>query len=244
MVEVFPASRAERLAWASVAAVVEAFALAEVPIDRYRLIGGAMVTLHVRRLDLDQVIIRATADADVGLPLGLLTEIEVPETLSNVFDDRPTGNRWTSREGLTVDVLVHDSRASRRLPVIGGHQFDRAVGLHVALRRPPILLDVLVEGKLTTVPLPDTIGALALKLGAVGGRSESKDLDDVWRLLEVAVAEEVADEELRRELGPIERTGSGLWELRRLADQRGNPRWLDERVALRLRLLAARYTAS
>lgn len=75
VVEVFPASSAERLAWRSVAAAIAALQAAGVPPDTYRLIGGAMVmvTLHVRRLGLADEAIRATLDADIGLPLTVLT---------------------------------------------------------------------------------------------------------------------------------------------------------------------------
>lgn len=241
VVEVFPASNAERLAWRSVAAAMAALHEAGVSPDRYRLIGGAMVTLHVRRLGLTDVAIRATRDADIGLPLTVLTESPIVEHLSAIFDNRPSGNRWTSHDGLAVDVLVHDPRASVRLPMVNGRQFDRAAGLHIAMRRPAVMVDVLFDGEQTRVPLPDAVGAVALKVAVFQERHETKDLDDVWRLLEVARAEGVEVAEMQAVLGPMDKPRSYLAELRRIAADRGMLDRLDKNTAVRLRTLAAFY---
>jgi hypothetical protein len=242
-VEVYPASNAERLAWRSVSAAMAALQAAGVSHDRYRLIGGAMVTLHVRRLDLSEVAIRATRDADIGLPLTVLTESPVEEHLSAVFDSRPAGNRWTSSDGLAVDVLVHDPRASARLPTVNGRQFDRAAGLHLAMQRPTVLVDVLFESERTRVPLPDAVGAVVLKVAVFQERHETKDLDDLWRLLEVARADGVEASEMQAVLGPLDKPRSYLAELRRIAAGGRMLDGLDKNTAVRLRALAAAYVA-
>lgn len=243
VVEVFPTSNAERLAWRSVAAAMAALQAAGVSHDRYRLIGGAMVTLHVRRLGLNDVAIRATRDADIGLPLTVLTESPIEEHLSAIFDRRPAGNRWTSNDGLAVDVLVHDPRASARLPTVNGRQFDRAAGLHLAMRRPAVLVDVLFESEQTRVPLPDALGAVVLKIAVFQERHETKDLDDLWRLLEVARAEGVEAAEVQAVLGPVDKPRSYLAELRRIAAGGRMLDGLDKNTAVRLRALAAAYVA-
>jgi hypothetical protein len=194
-VEVFPASNAERLAWRSVAAAMAALQAAGVSHDKYRLIGGAMVTLHVRRLGLDDVAIRATRDADIGLPLTVLTESPIEEHLSAIFDHRPAGNRWTSSD------------------------------------------------EQTRVPLPDVVAAVALKVAVFQERHETKDLDDVWRLLEVARAEGVEAAELQAVLGPVDKPRSYLAELRRIAAGGRMLDGLDKGTAVRLRALAAAHVA-
>jgi hypothetical protein len=243
VVEGFPASNAERLAWRSVAAAMGALQAAEVSHDKYRLIGGAMVTLHVRRLGLDDVAIRAKRDADIGLPLTVLTESPIEAHLSAIFENRRSGNRWTSNEGLTVDVLVHEARASMRLPMVNGRQFDRAAGLHLAMRRPAVMVDVLLEREQTRVPLPDALGAVALKVAVFQERHETKDLDDLWRLLEVALAEGVEAAELQAVLGPVDKPRSYLAELRRIAAGGRMLDGLDKTTAVKLRALAAAYVA-
>ena len=52
----------------------------------YRLIGGVAVLLHVQRLGLD-VPLRATGDADIGVPPTLLRDAALAEHL-----------RWSARD--------------------------------------------------------------------------------------------------------------------------------------------------
>lgn len=67
------------------------------PAD-FRLIGGAMVTLHVMRSGLD-LPIRATADSDIALPMQALIDSRLDAVLGELFDYREGGNRWVSKAG-------------------------------------------------------------------------------------------------------------------------------------------------
>ncbi len=183
---------AERSAWRSVALVSEALSRAGVDLASVRLIGGAMVTLHVRRLGLDHVDIRATVDADIGVPSRLVASGGLVDRLSELFPTRPAGNRWVSVSSdgavLAVDVLVHDPSARVGPVRVEGREFDRAPGLWVALARPHVPVLVSTGEVEVVVALPDVVGSLSLKLGALSIRNDSKDVEDVLRLLECAAA--------------------------------------------------------
>jgi hypothetical protein len=73
-------------------------------------------------------------------------------------------------------------------------------GLAIAFRRPGIPLGVelsLADGNTlqATVVLPDAVGMLALKAGARTVRNESRDVEDLWRCLEIAAADGVTPAE-------------------------------------------------
>ena len=61
--------------------------------DDYRLIGGVMVMLHVRRLGLD-LPLRATGDADFGVPPHVLRRPDLVEAIERLGYTRAFGNRW------------------------------------------------------------------------------------------------------------------------------------------------------
>lgn len=74
-------------------------------------------------------------------------------------------------------------------------------GLVVALRRPPVKVRArfhLTDGNTceATVLVPDAASMLALKAGARGVRSEERDATDLWRCLEVALADDVSPADL------------------------------------------------
>ena len=74
-------TNAELAAWRTVAAAVHVLDRAGVPDDAVRLMGGVMVALHIRLSGLD-LGVRATRDADLGMPLHLVTEHRVEEALT------------------------------------------------------------------------------------------------------------------------------------------------------------------
>ena len=230
----------------------EALRQAGVDLASVRLIGGAMVTLHVRRLGLTHVDIRATADADIALPYQVVAEGSVVDRLSEVFDTREGGNRWTSPQPdgslLALDVLVHHPRAGKAPVMIGGRQFDRAPGLWVALQRTHVPVQIVASDFEVVVSLPDVIGALSLKLGALSVRTESKDAEDVLRLLECADAEAIDPAEVR---DPIATPSGRSWSqsaeslvapLRRIAEGHCDREALGPARAARLVSLARRFT--
>jgi hypothetical protein len=106
---------------------------------------------------------------------------------------------------LTIDVLVpsHSARHEPNQPV-GQLTVDAIPGLSLALARPAIAITVTAQPREptpadtvnlpTTFPVlvPDPLSALAVKALAWASRHSSRDAVDVWRLLEVASAAELA----------------------------------------------------
>jgi hypothetical protein len=191
--------------------------------DDYRLIGGVAVLLHVRRLGLD-LPLRATGDADFGVPPHLLRKPDLVPAIEARGYHKIAGNRWErtidSRRVATVDLLVpaYTSRARHTKRV--DHAVTTEVpGLADALRRPGIAIEAELrltnnDVRQTTIVLPDALATLVLKARARTVRDEERDAQDLWRCLEVAAAdgvtpavvdaEEVGDLRalLQRELGP------------------------------------------
>ncbi|MGQ0825472.1 MAG: hypothetical protein ACT4OX_10680 [Actinomycetota bacterium] len=207
------------IAIADVAATMERLGVE----DDYRLIGGVAVLLHVQRLGLD-LPLRATGDADFGVPLHLLNEPALVPAIEALGYDKVAGNRWErrvdERRVAAVDLLIpaYTSRA-RRDRRVGDIVTTEVPGLAVALRRPAISVDA--ELRLSTgdtrhavITLPDALSLLVLKARIRTVRNEERDAQDLWRCIEIAAADGVTpdliDVEdmtelrdlLRRELGP------------------------------------------
>lgn len=166
----------------------------------YRLIGGVTVMLHIQRLGLD-VPLRATGDADIGVPPHVLRRPDLVEAIEKLGYRKVMGNRWErpldGRRVAAVDLLVPAYRSRARDTVTVGDVVTTEVpGLALALRRPPITIDaelLLTDGAriTTSVVLPDALGTLALKALARSVRNEQRDLEDLWRCLEISAAENV-----------------------------------------------------
>jgi hypothetical protein len=179
----------------------------------HRLIGGIAVMLHIQRLGLE-LPLRVTGDADFGVPPHVLHDPSLVEEIEKLGYRRTMGNRWErpidDRRTATVDLLVptYTSRA-RDTVQVGGIVTTEVPGLATALRRPPVELKTelrLTDGsnRKTTIALPDAISTLTLKAHARTVRSETRDAEDLWRVLEVCLRERVVpsdfdeDESLRR----------------------------------------------
>lgn len=199
-------------------------ALAEIgAADQYRLIGGVTVMLHIARLGLD-LPLRATGDADFGVPLHVLKEPGLVAAIEARGYRKVLGNRWErpidERRVAAVDLLIPTYRSRARHTVrVGDVVTTEVPGLAEALRRPAIVLDAefhLTDSTIlnTEVVLPDAVATLALKAGARTVRNETRDAEDLWRCLEIAAADGVTPDTfghgplqhvahiLRRELGP------------------------------------------
>ena len=141
---------AELAAWRTVAAAVDVLDRAGVPEAAVRLMGGVMAALHIRLSGLD-LAVRATKDADLGMPLQLVTEHRVEEALTDAFGKRLSSNRWAggAEDDFVLDLLVHSAavpvpKASDRhrwthpAPAtdvwVGGRQWFMPHGMTVALR--------------------------------------------------------------------------------------------------------------
>lgn len=169
----------------------------------YRLIGGVTVMLHLQRLGLD-VPLRATGDADFGVPPHVLREPGLLAAIERLGYVKVFGNRWErrldDRRVAAVDLLVPAYRTRARDTVrVGDVVTTEVPGLAEALRRPGV--NVVAELILTngdhidtTVVLPDAVGTLAMKALVRAVRTEQRDAEDLWRCLEIALADDVLPE--------------------------------------------------
>jgi hypothetical protein len=193
-------------------------------LDQCRLIGGVTVLLHQMRLEIN-LPLRVTGDADFGLPRLLLKDAAIVDAIEARGYQKVLGNRWERPLDATrtaaVDLLVPAYRSRARDTVkVGDIVTTEVPGLAEALRRPGIKVDVqvvLTDGSslTTTVVIPDAASTLGLKAWARTVRNEERDAQDLWRCLEIALADGVtvatftADPSLgeiipilQRELGP------------------------------------------
>ena len=202
--------------------VAGALATAGIAQD-YRLIGGVAVMLHVQRLGLD-LPLRATGDADFGVPPHVLRRPDVVSAIEAIGYRKVRGNRWErpidDRRVAAVDLLVPAYRTRPRHTVTVGDVVTTEVpGLAEAFRRPGVSMHVefrLTDDRcLTTmVVLPDPVGTIALKALVRTVRDEARDVQDLWRCLEIGAAAGVTPgdfddgalptvrAELWRQLGP------------------------------------------
>lgn len=161
--------------------------------------------LHQQRLSID-LPLRATGDADFGLTPYLLREPELVAAIEERGYRKVLGNRWERPIDATrvasVDLLVPTYRSRARHTVrVGDVVTTEVPGLAEALRRPGIEADVeIVLTNGTTIGayvlLPDAASTLGLKTWARTVRQESRDAEDLWRCLEIALAEGVTAETL------------------------------------------------
>ena len=91
--------------------------------DHHRLIGGVAVMLHVQRLGLD-LPLRATGDADFGVPPHLLRGPELVDAIEAVGYQKVAGNRWErpidERRVASVDLLIPTYRSALVTPSRSG----------------------------------------------------------------------------------------------------------------------------
>jgi predicted nucleotidyltransferase len=166
------------------------------------VIGGVAVVLHQHRLGLTHPI-RATADADFGVPPYALRDDSLIAAVSGLGYEQVAGNRWSrlideTREA-TVDLLVPGYRTRVRSSVEHGSTNTTEVGgLAVALKRPAVAVTGtvrLTDG--TQLPLelsiPDVPSMLGLKLHACRARDEDRDAVDLWTCMELLVAAQEID---------------------------------------------------
>jgi len=201
-------------------------------IDNHLLIGGVAVMLHIQRLELD-LPLRATGDADFGVPPHLLREPALVSAIEAIGYQKVAGNRWQrridDRRVASVDLLIPTYRSRARHTVnVGSIVTTEVPGLAEAFQRRAVNVNIdlhLTNGESlsTTVSLPDALGMLTLKTLVRTVRTETRDISDLWRCLEIAAADGVKPSDfdinesglqvrtsLWRELGP---NGSALDDL-------------------------------
>jgi len=173
--------------------------------DEHRLIGGVAVMLHVQRL-CPGLPLRATGDADFGVPLHVLEEPGLIRAIEERGYAKVLGNRWEraidERRSAAVDLLVPAYRTRARSTVrAGGIVTTEVPGLAIALGRPAAVVGAdlrLTAGQVLSakVVLPDAVGTLALEAGARTVRHEARDAEDLWRCLGIAAPDGVTPETL------------------------------------------------
>lgn len=174
----------------------------EKKIDDARVIGGHMVTLHVQRWGLGEALYRATLDADLGVPPIVARKERIIDALEDRGYERHSGNRYrrevpelrkhVEENFAVVDVLIpaYTSRPRENVRVDEKLTTIEVPGLASALLVEPVTIEVQLSlrtggsGQIE-LPIPDERSGLVLKAFAWRQRSASKDIVDVWRLLEV-----------------------------------------------------------
>lgn len=187
--------------------------------DDYRLIGGVAVMLHVQRLELD-LPLRATGDADFGVPPYVLRSTDLVDAIEARGYRRVLGNRWErqldDRRVAAVDLLIPTYRTRARDTVeIGDVVTTEVPGLAEALRRPGVKIEAelrLTDGALltSTILLPDAIGTIAMKSLVHTVRADTRDVEDLWRCLEIAAADGVVPDDF--EDPGLDRVRAELWQ--------------------------------
>lgn len=84
--------------------------------EQHRLIGGVAVMLHIQRLQLD-LPIRATADADFGVPPHILLNTDLITTIEALArtvrtEDRDVGDLWRCLEIAAAEGITPSSFTS------------------------------------------------------------------------------------------------------------------------------------
>ncbi len=135
--------------------------------EHHRLIGGVAVMLHVQRLGLD-LPLRATGDADFGVPPHLLRGPELVNAIEALGYRKVAGNRWErpidERRIASIDLLIPTYRSRARDTVkVGSIVTSEVPGLAEAFQRPAVTVKInlhLTDGETlsTTASLPDAVG--------------------------------------------------------------------------------------
>ncbi|MDP9797488.1 hypothetical protein J2S43_006000 [Catenuloplanes nepalensis] len=169
-----------------------------------RIIGGQMASLLLTAYPVPGLALRRTRDADAAITTELAG--------SGVIHDRLIDHGYVATSGnsyarpvtelavpggpvpeLTIDLLVPSLDGRFRPRVYAGRAFDAAPGLAPALATEPIVMDVdarLLDGTALTfstrVPVLEL--ALVVKALSYGSRLLDRDIEDIYRLLEIADA--------------------------------------------------------
>lgn len=236
--ELVATSRADELALRALADIARVTA-----VEEARVVGGQMTSLLLTAFPIPGVRPRRTRDADTAITTALAG--------SGVLHDRllergyvPTAGNSYARPvpdlaipgqpipHLEADLLVPSRDSRFRAETHGGRQFDAVPGLHLALAAPPIeiaaavtFLDGSVDDFVVRVPPVEV--ALVAKAHAWASRHQPRDVEDLYRLLEIVDA--YAAEDIGGwALGGVELRGArrdaaaALWmlasRLRRLSD--------------------------
>ncbi|GGF33847.1 hypothetical protein GCM10011519_04140 [Marmoricola endophyticus] len=188
-IDVAPAAGGWPAPWPGVAEIASVL-----PSDRWTLVGGLMTQLHSIHRGLG--VVRATNDVDIvlhietsrGVPAQTAAALEgIGYRLLDSFDPRDsTAHRFVrgdsavdlvagATEPEVVDVLVAEHAPPRVVETLRGRVMVRVEGGTQALRRTCNARLEIVPGAVTTVSVPQPLGALILKSAAFTTDSRDRD---------------------------------------------------------------------
>ena len=194
--ELVATSRADELALRALADVARITAGEDA-----RIVGGQMTSLLLTAFSVPGVQPRRTRDADAAITTELAG--------SGILHDRLLERGYVATAGnsyarpvpelaipdqpvprLETDLLVPSRDSRFRAETHGGRQFDAVPGLRLALAAPPIeiaaavtFLDGSVDEFVAFVPPVEV--AVVVKAHAWVSRHEPRDVEDLYRLLEI-----------------------------------------------------------
>ncbi|MGI5179490.1 hypothetical protein ACQEVZ_24485 [Dactylosporangium sp. CA-152071] len=166
-----------------------------------RIIGGQMASLLLTAFPVAGVAIRRTRDADAAITTELAGSGVIHQRLVDHGYAATSGNSYMRPvpelavaggpvPELAVDLLIPSFDGRFRPQEHGGRAFDSAPGLAPALAAEPIVIDAgarMLDGTRLefTVRVPAVELALVIKALAYGSRLEPRDVEDIYRLLEI-----------------------------------------------------------
>ncbi len=169
-----------------------------------RIIGGQMASLLLTAFPVPGIASRRTRDADAAITIELAGSGIVHDRLLERGYAAQSGNSYTRPvpdlavaggpvPELAVDLLVPSFDGRFRSQQYGGRAFDSAPGLAPALEAEPIVIDTgvrLLTGEVLefNVRVPTVELALIIKALSYGSRLQARDVEDIYRLLEIANA--------------------------------------------------------
>jgi hypothetical protein len=169
-----------------------------------RIIGGQMASLLLTAFPVSGIDLRRTRDADAAITTELAGSGVIHQRLLDHGYADTSGNSYTRPvpdlavagrpvPELAVDLLVPSFDGRFRPQEHGGRAFDAAPGLAPVLAAEPITIDTrarLLNGGAVefTVRVPTVELALVIKALSYGSRLQDRDVEDIYRLLEIANA--------------------------------------------------------
>jgi hypothetical protein len=169
-----------------------------------RIIGGQMASLLLTAFPVSGIDLRRTRDADAAITTELAGSGVIHQRLLEHGYSATSGNSYTRLvpdlavvggpvPELAVDLLVPSLDGRFRSQEHGGRAFDSAPGLASALAAEPITIDTrarLLDGDVLEfiVRVPTVELALVIKALSYGSRLQVRDVEDIYRLLEIANA--------------------------------------------------------
>lgn len=191
--------------------------------DNARVVGGQMTSLLLTAFPVAGVDPRRTRDADTAVTTELAGTGLLHDRLIDLGYSATSGNSYskavpdlatpgTRPPEQSVDLLVPSLDGRFHSSEHGGRAFDAAPGLALALAAAPIVIDVvatLLDGTMLefTARVPTVEIAIVVKALTYGSRQQDRDIEDIYRLLEIAHS--YSDEEIGEwRLGDAELVGA------------------------------------